>query len=142
INYATVPTQAERNGNFSALLALGKQYQLYNPFSTTTANGVTTRAPFAGNIIPPSLLNPVSQAILQYYPQPNSTGTATGQNNYFVNAIDTDTYDNEIGRLDWNLPNNHKLYATARHNYRTQFRNPYFRNSNITEGNIFNRLNQ
>src|SRR5581483_7081233 len=52
INYATVPTPAERNGDFSSLLALGSSYQLYNPFSTTTVNGVTTRAPFAGNRIP------------------------------------------------------------------------------------------
>ncbi|HZS52992.1 MAG TPA: TonB-dependent receptor [Bryobacteraceae bacterium] len=142
INYATVPTPAERNGDFSSLLALGSSYQLYNPFSTTTVNGVTTRAPFAGNRIPASLLNPVSQAILQYYPQPNTTGTATGQNNYFVNAIDTDTFDNELGRLDWNIGNNDKLYATARHNYRTQFKNPYFGSANIAEGNIFHRLNQ
>ena len=46
INLATVPTEAERNGDFSALLKLGSQYQLYNPFSTTTVNGVLTRAPF------------------------------------------------------------------------------------------------
>ncbi len=142
INYSTVPTAAERNGDFSALLALGPQYQLYNPFSTTTVNGVVTRATFTGNVIPASLLNPVSLAILKYYPQPNITGTATGQNNYFVNAIDTDTFDNELGRLDWNIGNNDKLFATARHNYRTQLKNPYFGSSDVAEGNIFHRLNQ
>ncbi len=142
INFATVPTAAERNGDFSALLALGKQYQLYNPFSTTTVNGVVTRAPFPNNVIPASLLNPVALAILKYYPAPNSTGTATGQNNYIVNAVDTDTFDNELGRLDWNIGNNDKLFATARHNYRTQFKNPYFGAANITEGNYFHRLNQ
>lgn len=142
INYATVPTAAERTGNMSALLALGPQYQLYNPFSTTTVNGVVTRAPFANNIIPANLLNPVSQAILAYYPQANLPGTATGQNNYFVNAIDTDTFDNELGRLDWNIGNNDKLFATARHNYRTQFKNPYFGSSDVAEGNYFHRLNQ
>ncbi|HEX4748560.1 MAG TPA: TonB-dependent receptor [Bryobacteraceae bacterium] len=142
VNYATVPTTAERQGNFSALLALGKQYQLYNPYSTTTVNGVTTRAPFANNVIPTSMLNPVSLAILQYYPLPNTAGTATGQNNYLVNAVDSDTFDNEIGRLDWNIGNNDKLYFSARHNYRTQFKNPYFGSSNVSQGNFFHRLNQ
>jgi hypothetical protein len=142
INSASVPTAAERTGDFSALLKLGSKYQLYNPFSTTTVNGTVTRAPFAGNIIPPSMLNPVSLAILKYYPQPNTTGTATGFNNYLVNATDTDTFDNELGRLDWNIGNNDKLFATARHNYRTQFKNPYFGSTNITQGNTFHRLNQ
>jgi len=142
INFATVPTQAERNGDFSALLKLGSQYQLYNPFSATTVNGVVTRAPFSNNVIPPSMLNPVSLAIQKYYPLPNATGNPNGSNNYIVNAIDTDTFDNELGRLDWNIGNNDKVFATARHNYRNQFKNPYFGNDNITQGNTFNRLNQ
>src|SRR5215472_57018 len=36
----TVPTVAERNGDFSSLLALGPTYQLYDPYSRqTAANG-------------------------------------------------------------------------------------------------------
>jgi hypothetical protein len=31
----TVPTAAERGGDFSALLSAGNSYQLYNPFSAT-----------------------------------------------------------------------------------------------------------
>ena len=49
----TVPTAAERNGDLSALLALGSQYQIYDPWTTTNLNnGRYSRQPFAGNIIP------------------------------------------------------------------------------------------
>ena len=113
INSATVPTPAERNGDFSSLLKLGSSYQLYNPYSTMIVNGIPNRAPFPNNQIPANLLNPVSQAILQYFPQPNTTGTKTGANNYLVNAVDTDTFDNELGRLDWNIGDKDKLFATA-----------------------------
>ncbi|MBV9081390.1 MAG: carboxypeptidase regulatory-like domain-containing protein, partial [Acidobacteriaceae bacterium] len=142
LNYATVPTAAERNGDFSALLKMGPSYQLYNPFSTHTVNGVVMRDPFPNNIIAQQYLNPVSLAIEKYYPMPNTTGDPAGTKNYVINAIDTDTFDNELGRLDWNIGDNDKLFVTARHNYRTQFKNPYFGNSNITQGNTFHRLNQ
>ncbi|HJZ99084.1 MAG TPA: carboxypeptidase-like regulatory domain-containing protein, partial [Candidatus Solibacter sp.] len=36
---ATVPTAAERSGDFSALLKLGTTYQIYDPFSRTPAPG-------------------------------------------------------------------------------------------------------
>ena len=32
---ATVPTAAQRNGDFSALLRLGGAYQIYDPFTRT-----------------------------------------------------------------------------------------------------------
>lgn len=35
----TVPTEAMRNGDFSALLALGSQYQIYNPFTRRAIAG-------------------------------------------------------------------------------------------------------
>ena len=40
----TVPTDLERNGNFSQISSI-----IYNPYTTTTTNGVTTRLPFSGN---------------------------------------------------------------------------------------------
>ncbi len=42
--FLTVPTDAERSGDFSALLALGSQYQLYNPFTATLSGTTITRA--------------------------------------------------------------------------------------------------
>src|SRR5207302_4557982 len=61
----TVPTVAERNGDFSALLALGSQYQIYNPFTTTAvANGRFQQTQFTGNLIPKNQLSPEGLALV------------------------------------------------------------------------------
>src|SRR5437016_1213298 len=82
----TVPTAAERKGDFSDLLALGANYQLYNPFSRHPESGSTTRYrqdPFPGNIIPASLVNPVALKVMDYFPLPLNDGTtADRRNNY------------------------------------------------------------
>ena len=44
--FLTVPTDAERQGNFSALLPLGTQYQLYNPNSAVLNGTTVTRSHF------------------------------------------------------------------------------------------------
>lgn len=72
----TVPTAAMRVGDFSqATQSLGTSatsvpVQVFNP---------ATRQPFANNIIPPNLLNPIARALLNFYPSPNEPGIA---NNY------------------------------------------------------------
>ena len=51
----SVPTEKMRNGDFSELLALGSQYQIYDPATTRphpTQAGRFIRDPFPGNIIP------------------------------------------------------------------------------------------
>src|SRR4029453_5351 len=48
----TVPTEKMRNGDFSELLALGSQYQIYDPATTRprpTQAGRFIRDPFPGN---------------------------------------------------------------------------------------------
>ncbi len=52
----TVPTDAERLGDFSGVKSI-----IYDPL-----NG----APFAGNIIPQSRIDPAAQTLLQYFPHP------------------------------------------------------------------------
>ncbi len=52
----TVPTNAERIGDFS-----GAKSIIYDPL-----NG----APFGGNMIPQSRIDPAAQTLLQYFPQP------------------------------------------------------------------------
>jgi hypothetical protein len=90
----TVPTAAERNGDFSALLALGPQYQIYNPYSRVPAgNGIYQNSPLPGNIIPASQISPISKNILTYIPMPDaniSTAIADGGNN--VNRTNWPSY--------------------------------------------------
>ena len=74
----TVPTVAERSGDFSALLPLGSSYVIYDPFSRQpAANGRVSSVPIPNNIIPASVLaTPASKigvGLLQYWPLPNAT---------------------------------------------------------------------
>jgi hypothetical protein len=83
--FAGVPTQAMRNGDFSAVLgpqigtdSLGRplyQNEIFDPSTSRPdpANpGNIIRDPFPGNTIPASRLNPTTLLVLQkYYPLPN-----------------------------------------------------------------------
>lgn len=140
VNFATVPTAAERKGDLSALLNAGAAYTIYDPNTGVVSGTRVQRSPFPNNVIPTSRLNPVALNYLQYFPQPNAAGFANGFQNYVVNAIDSDTYDNELARLDLNLTDRNKLSADFRHSFRTQDKNNLFHN--VAEGNFLYRQNQ
>jgi len=132
----TVPTAAERNGDFSALLSVGPKYQIYDPATGTAgAGGSVIRQPFPNNIIPASRLNKIAQAYMPFYPMPNNPGGPDGLNNYFTAAINPDLYDNEFGRLDTNIGAKDKLFFDFRHSVRTQLGNNFV-NSAATGSNL------
>jgi hypothetical protein len=114
----TVPTAAERIGDFSALLKLGSQYQIYNPFTTVAAgNGRYRRVPISGNVISPSLLNPVGLKLASLYPLPNQPGTIDGQNNFFYPDVRKIHSDSFMGRLDHSFGDNNRLFLRMNHYY-------------------------
>ncbi|MGC1620147.1 MAG: TonB-dependent receptor [Candidatus Acidiferrum sp.] len=88
-SFLSVFTPAEQGGNFGALLSAATPIQLYNPCQGTTGqNGTacvaaTTRTPFAGNIIPASMISPVAAALFasSFYPK-------TINNNLTNNALE------------------------------------------------------
>ena len=87
----TVPTEAQRRGDFSQLLALGQNYQIYDPATIQNApGGRTSRQPFPNNVIPQGRLDAVGVNLVNLYPLPNRPGTADGRNNYFngINALE------------------------------------------------------
>jgi len=163
--FLTVPTDAERTGDFSALSKLGPSYQIYNPFSGTLSGNTVNRQPFkcgasgnpitpeltAGpgfgtqtggtpcNKLPQQLLNPVALAYLNFYPKPNLTGTSTGYANYGNNVTTDDDYSNELGRLDWAMSSRSRLAFNARHNTQFQSKNNYF--GNHSTGSLLTREN-
>lgn len=115
----TVPTLEERNGDFSALLAVGPTYQMYDPFSRTpAANGRVRSLPLAGNLIPKSRLDPIAMGLLKYWPLPNTnTGTADGTNNYYSNTRgQQNTYWAFDVRVDHNFSARHRMYGSM-HRY-------------------------
>ena len=86
----TVPTAAERTGDFSQFLnAKGQLVAIYDPSSTTLVNGVNVRQPFPGNRIPASELDPVGLKMAAYYPLPNQApSNLAGANNVSGNYVD------------------------------------------------------
>jgi hypothetical protein len=111
--FYTVPTPAERTGNFSSLLALGNSYQIYDPYSAVaTAGGHLSRSPLPGNIIPASELSPVAQNLLKYYPLPNTTGTATGANNYTGVPNSSIDQADQFGRIDQVISDNDRIFLS------------------------------
>ncbi len=137
----SVPTQAERSGDFSALLGVSSLDQLYNPYSATgtTSNITRTKIPnnclvgTCGNLTGAGLtLSPVALAYLSYVPLPNYSGPTTtpdGQNNYFAYTPSTASYRSHMGRIDYNLSARNKLWGTAhRSRYITTASN-YFHNN-------------
>jgi hypothetical protein len=134
-----VPTVAERTGDLSSLLKVGANYTIYDPLTAVLQNGHITRTAFPGNIIPTIRLSSIGQKYLQYYPLPNQPGGADGTNNYLAPAARRDTYNSELGRLDFNLGTRNKLFWNFRHNDRIEDRNNLFQN--IATGRDLLRIN-
>jgi hypothetical protein len=110
----TVPTAAERNGDYSSLLtSLGSvNGQLYDPTTTNTTTG-DSRTPFAGNIIPSSRFNPTAVAMLKYLPLPNIPGLTnqSAVNNWAGTASQGGDNDQLVVRADQNVSDKQRFFA-------------------------------
>ena len=86
---STVPTLLQRQGVFSEAIA-GRVPAIYDPATTTTSGGATTRSPFPGNTIPTSRVDPVARVLLERYPLPTSGGTANNFRRVANESVDQD----------------------------------------------------
>jgi len=110
----TVPTAAERNGDFSQTFNPDGSLQvIYNPFSThPDGSGGWTRDPFPGNIIPANLIDPVGQAVANLYPQPNRASEGLNDlNNYFAQAPGRTYNDKFDWRIDWEQSAKNRMFV-------------------------------
>ncbi|HTT32522.1 MAG TPA: TonB-dependent receptor [Methylomirabilota bacterium] len=91
--FSTVPTQDERNGDFSqALYNDGKPVQIFNPVTGQPYqfnNGSCTLSCL--NILDPTLITAQAKALLNYIPLPNIATTASGQNFHYVTSANSNT---------------------------------------------------
>jgi hypothetical protein len=137
----TVPTQAMRNGDFSALLAQGTV--IYDPATATQVGARVVRQPFPGNIIPANRINPIAAAALKFYPLPNQPADNQGRNNFFyVNPRD-DTFYSTSTRVDHRLTDKQQLFVRYTRNDRRESRNAIYGEVNgiIPNGNFLFRTN-
>ena len=127
--FTTVPTAAERTGDFSKLLAVdGASTQLYDPYSGTQTGSTISRTPYAGNKIPTTQLNPIALNYLQFYPAPNLAVPVRPDDyqNFGNSATTNDDYNNQLGRLDYNMNDKSRLYMNIRRTGYSQVKNNYF----------------
>ena len=116
----TVPTDAMRNGDFSALLS--QNVIIYDPLTARPDGTGVARNPFPGNIIPSNRINPVARQVLQYYPAPNQPGDAQGRNNYFSVNPRTDDFYSISTRVDHRLTSKQQLFVRYVRNDRKESR--------------------
>ena len=110
--FGTVPGEAQRRGDFSALLAAGRQFQIYDPLTIApAAGGRFSRLPLAGNVVPASRISPIATAMLKYYPAPNIEGTIDGRQNYFGIQREPKDYKGFVSRLDHTISEKHRLFG-------------------------------
>jgi hypothetical protein len=101
----TVPTLAQRGGDFSA-----NSNPIFDPATTALVNGQNRRTQFPGNIIPASRLDRAARNIANFYPEPNRPpDNASGANNFRANYVSLFPRNNYTAKVDHNLTMNDKL---------------------------------
>ena len=151
---ATVPTLAERGGDFSTSLGAllfrtnagtgscttpGVGTCSNTAINVTDTNGNTIQArsgmifrqadnlAYAGNIIPQAELHPVALSLLTAYPLPN-----TGTNLLTFTPVNALKTRQETIRVDHNISDNHRLFGRYTHDLnRTQEPGGLFANTNL-----------
>lgn len=119
----SVPTVKMRQGDFSELTTA-----IYNPLSVRNVNGVPTRDPLPGNIVPASLQDPVGKNIMTYYPTPNQAPNpaAPWVNNFAYSGKWPRNYNMLVVKTDHYFTEKHHTfvrvnYGTAKLVYPHQF---------------------
>jgi hypothetical protein len=121
----TVPTTAERRGDFSNLRdSGGNLIPVFDPLSVCGTFGnpacavgpggqpVYTRQQFPSNVIPASRLNFASTQLNSLWPLPNAAGAPfTDVNNYAANYSSGGNSDQVVIRVDQNVSNKQRLFA-------------------------------
>ena len=128
---ATIPTVAERSGDYSAFptttvpanyaadfqtmcgtgAAFYGQYQLYNPYSVTIVNGHPSRTPICGNVIPSSLmLNPTMAGVINgLLPAPTNTSLTSA--NYLYTSTQPQTFRQFTTREDYAFSDRDRIFV-------------------------------
>ena len=105
----TVPTDLERQGNFSQSHdSAGVVQTIYDP--------ANNRTPFPGNIVPTSRLNADGMKILNWYPKPNALGKDPSFN-YQTQVSNQYPRREYVYRGDYNISDKWRAYARYIKNY-------------------------
>ncbi len=126
---STVPTAAQREGDFSGLLARGANYQIYDPYSTRpAANNRYQRDVFPNNIIPelraltkPAITWPTSIRC------PTSRATSTAPATTSAPAPSDENYWVHLARFDHAFSDKHRVFLRVNYDFWEEHKNPLLR---------------
>src|SRR5918996_4847742 len=125
--FSTVPTAAMKNGDFSGLVdASGNLIRIYDPATGRDVNGVWTRDPFPGNIIPADRINATARKIAAYFPDPNNVDPAVApwqRNLAWAEHFNQDKFWNWVGKVDHNFGANDRAFFRWAENERNEIGN-------------------
>jgi hypothetical protein len=106
-----VPTQLEREGNFTESFPGAPEVPIYDPNTTTIdpTTGQMSRSQFTGNIIPQNRINSIAQTMLNYLPLPNVQGVLSAN---YVDVPKEKYSDNKFDfRLDYTFSPSDRAFA-------------------------------
>ncbi len=119
---STVPTVAERGGDFADQEYNGpsgqtnpcdgttiQNGQIFDPATTQTVNGIRCRTAFANNMIPSTRFSPTGLKIAAFYPLPTTPAIS---NNYSLASASTLFNTTYTMRVDHSIGSKDKLFGT------------------------------
>ncbi|HMY74795.1 MAG TPA: carboxypeptidase-like regulatory domain-containing protein, partial [Blastocatellia bacterium] len=118
----TIPTEAQRRGDFRGLLNAGGQpVTLYDPFTTRPQGTGSIRDPLScngvANVICPNRIDPVAAKLVSFLPAPNRPGEGPAGINNFVFAPENLLSSNQWSvRLDHRFSERHNLFGRVTRN--------------------------
>jgi hypothetical protein len=124
----TVPTELQRQGDFSqTLTSTGQLILIYDP-RTTRPNPTGTgfvRDPFQGNIVPQELWHPIAKTLLPFIPRANAPPSNLSGADNFVNSpsLGRYRYNSYLTRIDHVFSDRHRLSFSNSGNWGIEFRN-------------------
>lgn len=108
-----VPTEAEREGDFSQTLsAKGAPLVIYNPYTTEIRGNAVVRQPWPGARIPSSMFNNTGATIMKVYPRPTaSSQPQIGVYNWFEQSRATNPAKQIATRIDHLVNPKHRVFG-------------------------------
>jgi hypothetical protein len=119
--YRMMPTEAERNGDFSATQENGKAVTIKDPL---------TGQPFPGNKIPTNRFNTYGLQLMKVFPLPNRVGVDNTYN-YLYEFAPSDKRNDQTYRFDYNISTNWRLSFRALLNKR-----PVYQQQGLNVNNV------
>jgi hypothetical protein len=107
---STVPTAGMIGGNFSPL-EISKEGAINASGGPPGQLNAANLAKYPGGIIPQSVLDPNTQALMRLYPQPNANPNTNGGFNYVSAQTFNQNSGQSLTRVDYNISDSTKLFV-------------------------------